>query len=97
MLAIDVALGVREWYRCGRAERGSGGFDSYTNVSSGSDEFASSTALATFASKMSALEDAERPISMVSTGFTYLALTNMNLNRMSGSTLLLYLNDKTYR
>jgi len=54
---MDVALGVREWLRLRRGWE-SGGFDSYTNVSSESDELASSTALATFASKMSAFEDA---------------------------------------
>lgn len=54
----EDALGVREWKRCARAECGSGGLDSYTKVSSESDESASSTALATFASKMSAFEEA---------------------------------------
>jgi hypothetical protein len=58
-LAIEVALGVREWNLKGRS-RASGGLESYTKVSSESDEFASSTALATFASKMSALDDAKR-------------------------------------
>lgn len=52
----DVTLGVREWCRGRRCC--SGGLDSYTNVSSESDEFASSTAFATRASKISALEDA---------------------------------------
>ena len=55
---MDVALGVREWNRRGRSC--SGGFDSYTKVSSESEEFASSTALATLASKISALEEAGR-------------------------------------
>jgi hypothetical protein len=49
----DAPLGVREWLRLGRD---SGGFDSYTNVSSESEVSASSTALATLASKMSALD-----------------------------------------
>ena len=58
---IDVALGVREWNRCGRADWCSGGLDWYTKVSSESDEFVSLTALATFASKISAFDEAVRP------------------------------------
>jgi hypothetical protein len=58
-LAIDVALGVREWNLLALSPP-SGGLESYTNVSSESDESASSTALATFCSKMSALDDAGR-------------------------------------
>jgi hypothetical protein len=54
---MEVVLGVREWYRC-RAALGSGGLDSYTNVSSESETSASSIALATLASKISALDDA---------------------------------------
>ena len=56
---MDVALGVREWYRLWRST-GSGGLDSYTNVSSESEESASSTALATLASNISAFEEAGR-------------------------------------
>ena len=39
--------------------------DSYTNVSSESDEFSSSTALATLASKTSAFEEALRKLALV--------------------------------
>lgn len=59
-LAIEVMLGVREW--CWRLRSGccSCGLDSYMKVASESEESASSTAVATFCSKTSALEDALR-------------------------------------
>jgi hypothetical protein len=57
-LAIDVILGVRECWRRLRNGCCSRGFDSYIKVASESDEFASSTALATFCSNTSALEEA---------------------------------------
>ncbi len=50
---------MREWNRRGRSLT-SGGLDSYTNVSSESEELASSTALATLASNISAFDDARR-------------------------------------
>ena len=59
-------LGVREWtFREGI----SGGLDSYTKVSSVSDESASPTAEATLASKISAFEEAALPRNDVSPKF----------------------------
>ena len=62
MLCEEVTLGVLEWCRWRLC--GSGGFDSYTNVSSESEVLASSTAFATRASKRSAFDVALRKVEL---------------------------------
>jgi hypothetical protein len=62
---MDVALGVREWKRRVTLSPTSGGFESYTKVSSESEVLASSTALAILASKISALDDPSNQNSLV--------------------------------